>query len=167
MPQMPSRPGKKTKATTRGTGKKTYPVEAPLPPSWPALNPLVPTSDLAIQILVEDQIVVVRKLFTSFLCQRYVSFLAGLPLVTTPGLPKKGDALRANDRYEVNDPHFAAKLFGTTALKKLIEGSSYEWGGEVCGLNPRIRIYRYTKGQFFDKHCESAAAAQCVNLSSR
>ncbi|KAI4150332.1 MAG: hypothetical protein LQ340_004149 [Diploschistes diacapsis] len=105
---------------------------------------------------LEDQIVVVRKLFTSFLCQRYVSFLAGLPLVTTPGLPKKGDALRANDRYEVNDPHFAAKLFGTTALKKLIEGSSYEWGGEVCGLNPRIRIYRYTKGQFFDKHYDDS-----------
>jgi len=27
------------------------------------------------------------------------------------------------------------------------------WGGEVLGLNPNIRIYRYSKGQFFDQHC--------------
>lgn len=28
-------------------------------------------------------------------------------------------------------------------------------GGEPLGLNPRIRIYRYKKGQFFDCHCPS------------
>jgi hypothetical protein len=28
------------------------------------------------------------------------------------------------------------------------------WGGEVIGLNPNIRVYRYKKGQFFDQHCE-------------
>lgn len=28
------------------------------------------------------------------------------------------------------------------------------WGGEPIGLNGNIRIYRYSKGQFFDKHCE-------------
>lgn len=27
-------------------------------------------------------------------------------------------------------------------------------GGEVVGLNPMIRVYRYTKGQFFDCHCK-------------
>jgi hypothetical protein len=27
-------------------------------------------------------------------------------------------------------------------------------GGEVVGLNPLIRVYRYTKGQFFDCHCK-------------
>ena len=26
------------------------------------------------------------------------------------------------------------------------------WGGEVIGLNPNIRVYRYRPGQFFDKH---------------
>ena len=29
-------------------------------------------------------------------------------------------------------------------------------GGEVVGLNPNIRVYRYGKGQFFDCHCEHA-----------
>jgi hypothetical protein len=27
-------------------------------------------------------------------------------------------------------------------------------GGEIVGLNPLIRVYRYTKGQFFDCHCK-------------
>lgn len=27
-------------------------------------------------------------------------------------------------------------------------------GGEVVGLNPLIRVYRYKKGQFFDCHCK-------------
>jgi hypothetical protein len=27
-------------------------------------------------------------------------------------------------------------------------------GGEVVGLNPNIRIYRYRPGQFFDAHCK-------------
>ena len=29
------------------------------------------------------------------------------------------------------------------------------WGGKVLGLNPNIRIYRYSAGQFFAKHCKS------------
>lgn len=36
-------------------------------------------------------------------------------------------------------------------------------GGEVVGLNPNIRIYRYSKGQYFDAHCKSQR--QVVNLS--
>lgn len=31
--------------------------------------------------------------------------------------------------------------------------SSITRGGDVVGLNPSIRIYRYSKGQFFDRHC--------------
>lgn len=27
-------------------------------------------------------------------------------------------------------------------------------GGEVLGLSPNIRIYRYSPGQFFDAHCK-------------
>lgn len=32
------------------------------------------------------------------------------------------------------------------------------WGGKVLGLNPNIRVYRYTEGQFFDKHCMSISS---------
>lgn len=27
-------------------------------------------------------------------------------------------------------------------------------GGQIVGLNPNIRIYRYKPGQFFDAHCK-------------
>lgn len=29
-------------------------------------------------------------------------------------------------------------------------------GGEVIGLSPNIRIYRYSKGQYFDCHCRAS-----------
>lgn len=137
-------------------------------PNWPALQPLVPTSDLALEIILQEQIVVIRNLFTISLCKNYVSFLSTLPLSTTPGQPKKGDAVRVNDRIQFDDNAFAEQLWASTGLKDLITGTvSHDedadsatgglkklWGGEVCGLNPRIRIYRYGKGQFFDEHCK-------------
>lgn len=68
--------------------------------------------------------------------------------------------MRVNDRFEVSDESFAERLWGETGLRELVtgkgrdtEGSVEGWGGDVCGLNPRIRIYRYGKGQFFSKHC--------------
>lgn len=103
--------------------------------------------------------------------------MSSLPLQTTPGVPKKGDAQRINDRYVVQDPDLARTLWRTTALRDLITGATEEraseeggrmteeererlWGGEVLGLNPNIRIYRYSKGQFFGPHCE------CRTISS-
>lgn len=158
----------KTKSKTVPPRRSKVPAEAIPPPSWPALQPLVPISDLSLETVLQDQIVVVRNCWTSSLCKNYVSFLSTLPLITTPGQPKKGDALRVNDRYQVDDPAFAEQLWSSTALRELVTGTSGDgqeegttaderrklWGGEVCGLNPRIRIYRYVKGQFFDQHCK-------------
>ena len=136
-------------------------------PNWPTLQPLVPTSDLSLETLLEDQIIVIRNLFTSNLCKKYVSFLSTLPLTTTPSKPKDGDAVRVNDRIEFSDYAFAQDLWRSTALESLVSGSTQTedagaltleaarklWGGEICGLNPRVRIYRYKKGQFFAQHC--------------
>ena len=124
------------------------------PPAWLALKHLVPVVDLQLETLLETQIVVIHKFFTKALCQQYVSFLSSLPLMTTPGKPKKGEALRVNDRYQVHDPSFAKLLYEFTCLKDLIHESSHDWGGKVIGLNPNIRIYRYTRGQYFAQHCE-------------
>lgn len=147
----------KSKAkVTRSLAKKDD--ESPLP-KWPPLKPLVTTSDLMLEAIHQDQIVV-----TSSLCRHYVSFLSSLPLIATSGQPKKGDALRVNDRFQVNDPFFAESLWKSGALEELVTRSNEDqgisqqslsqlWGGEVCGLNPRIRIYRYSKGQLFDQHC--------------
>jgi len=120
------------------------------------LHPLVPACDLSLDVVLEDQIILIRNLFTGTLCRQYVNFLATLPLTTTPGQPKKGEALRVNDRFQVDDPGFAEKLWNATSLKDLVTGSEMNWGGEICGLNPRIRIYRYGKGQFFDQHYDES-----------
>jgi hypothetical protein len=100
---------------------KAAPTNA-LPPNWPVFKPLLPPSDLALTTLVPSQIVLIRNFWTSKLCKDYVSFLKTLPLVTTPGKPKKGDAVRVNDRFQVIDEQFATRLWEETGLKSLILG---------------------------------------------
>lgn len=146
-------------------------------PNWPPFTPLIPASDLSLQELLPGQIVTIPNFWPATLCKNYVSFLSALPLTTTPGKPKKGDAVRVNDRYQIDDPAFAARLWNETALKGLVTGTLEDgglgltdgqreelWGGEIIGLNPNIRIYRYSKGQFFDQHCEWFRGLQARKL---
>lgn len=155
-------------------------------PQWPPLTPVGDSIDLSLTSLSPNQIVTVSDLWTSSLCKRYVAFLTTLPLVTTPGTPKKGDAVRVNDRYQIDDATFAQQLWEGTALKELVttgdidgrrlstEERSRLWGGEVLGLNPNIRVYRYSKGQYFDQHYDdsnnvsfpSAASGQSVSAKT-
>ncbi len=37
-------------------------------------------------------------------------------------------------------------------------------GGELIGLSPNIRVYRYKKGQYFDCHCEFLAGSVLLGL---
>jgi len=140
--------------------------EASQRPAWPPLQLDRNDEQLELHHSLLNQIVTISCFFPAALCKRYVSYLSNLPLVTTPGVPKKGNAVRVNDRFQIDDPAFAEALWSSTGLKELIldaaqlpdassEGVKQFWGGEVLGLNPNIRIYRYRKGQFFDQHCES------------
>jgi len=148
-------------------------------PNWPPLRPLIPASDLSLEPLLDDQSYLIRSFFTSSLCKTYVSFLSSLPLITTTaaGKPKKGEAVRVNDRFQIHDADFAESLWSSTALKQLLlvetrrsgfrfqgeienendndNGMAALWGGRPLGLNPNIRIYRYVQGQFFARHCKS------------
>lgn len=143
-------------------------VQDPVPlPQWPSLEPLVPYVDLSLDVLLRDQIVIIRNFFTSTLCRKYVSFLANQPLITTPSTPKAGDTVRVNDRVQFDDYAFAKYLWEATGLYRLLSEFEHSdeqvtpacrpgqvWGGDLCGLNPRIRVYRYSEGQFFGQHCE-------------
>ncbi|OCK83199.1 hypothetical protein K432DRAFT_192790 [Lepidopterella palustris CBS 459.81] len=144
---------------------KSSVTEAPPSPNWPAFQPLIPECDLSLHELLPGQVVTISNFWTSTLCKNYVCFLSSLPLTTTPEKPKKGNAVRVNDRFQISDPAFAERLWSGTALRNLILGINEDgglgltaaarrelWGGEVVGLNPNIRIYRYKKGQFFDQH---------------
>lgn len=150
------------------------------PPNWPPLRPLLPAADLTLTSLLTDQIYLIRNFFPGSLCKSYASFLASLPLTTTPGKPKKDEAVRVNDRFQIEDARFAEMVWSGTALKELVttrfdeDEYNYDvdddneedkppadlaqkckqtWGGEPLGLNPNIRIYRYSPGQFFAQHC--------------
>lgn len=143
------------------------PAHSSAPPDWPAMKPTSPADDLTLEVLLADQVLTIPKLWTASLCKTYVSFLSSLPLTTTPGKPKRGEAVRVNDRFQVDDADFAARLWSETALQQMVENPFIDgrqlspgerdsmWGGEVLGLNSNIRIYRYVKGQFFDQHCKS------------
>ncbi|KAJ5648297.1 hypothetical protein N7490_004669, partial [Penicillium lividum] len=160
-------------------------VQHPIPPPSPTGHPsapLLPTADLSLVPLVPDQIYLIQNFLSSSLCKTYASFLASLPLTTTPGKPKKDEAVRVNDRFQVQDARFAEMLWSGTALKELVttrfaedeevynEDGEYEslsledlakrakevWGGEPLGLNPNIRIYRYSPGQFFAQHYDES-----------
>lgn len=147
-----SRPSKQPKQDP----KTTTPVQQQAPPNWPPLHPLLPADSLTLETVLPSQILTISNLWTSTLCAKYVAFLKSLPLSTTPGVPKKGDAVRVNDRFQIEDASFANRLWLETGLKDVVsqvEDPVRLWGGEVIGLNPNIRIYRYSKGQFFDQHC--------------
>lgn len=102
---------------------------SPQPPSWPAFRPQLPLTDLVPETLVESKIVILRHFFPKHLCRDYVSFLGNLPLVTTPGKPKRGEAVRVNDRFQIDDPRFANRLWLETGLKDALmgDGSKELW----------------------------------------
>ncbi|KAF1950524.1 hypothetical protein CC80DRAFT_426673 [Byssothecium circinans] len=159
-PKKRSKPGP---ANQPSAPSKTTP-----PPNWPPFTPLIPEADLALESRFPGQIVTISNFWTATLCKNYVAFLASLPMITTPGKPKKGDAVRVNDRFQIEDAVFAERLWSGTALKNLVMGTADSaldmtdaqreelWGGDVVGLNPNIRIYRYSKGQFFDQHYDDS-----------
>ncbi|PIA88978.1 hypothetical protein CB0940_07630 [Cercospora beticola] len=157
-------PKSKSAKKTTSTAAASQPPKESTRPDWPPLKPLLPAADLTVETLLENQILTIPRFWTSTLCKNYVSFLSTLPLTTTPGKPKKGEAVRVNGRFQINDPVFAEQLWSGTALKELVTNYTAEgdhegnelWSGDVIGLNPNIRIYRYSKGQFFDQHYDES-----------
>lgn len=147
--------GKQKSTISKSENSKVSPVS---PPNWPPLTPLVPAEHLFIETVAADQILVIRSLFTANLCKTFVSFLSALPLTTTPGKPKRGEATRVNDRFQIDDPLFANTLWEQSGLQHLITSFDDDgtFSGKVLGLNPNIRIYRYRPGQFFDKHYDES-----------
>lgn len=60
--------------------------------------------------------------------------------MTTPGKPKKGDAVRVNDRFQVVDEKFAERLWVETGLRELVCGNGDESAdGEERGMSEQDR----------------------------
>ena len=91
---------------------KTQPPPQPpagQPPSWPPIKTLLLHAEP--HPSAPDTIILVPNFFPPSLCRSYLSFVRGLSLATTPGRPKRGDAVRVNDRFQVDDAAFAGRLF--------------------------------------------------------
>ncbi|PKS09206.1 hypothetical protein jhhlp_003820 [Lomentospora prolificans] len=157
MPKPKPKPKKQQQADANPAANPETP-----PPSWPVFKPPLPVTALcpAPHPTFPDKVVLLPNFFPRSLCRSYVSFLRTLPLTTTPGRPKRGEAVRVNDRFQVNDPAFARRLWDDTGLKDVFSQHEFAhlWGGQVVGLNPNIRVYRYSKSQFFDCHYDDSNA---------
>lgn len=95
----------------------------PTTPSWPPFRPSLPVADLGLTNPspgFEHIITVIHNFWPKSLCREYVNFLKTLPLTTTPGRPKRGEAARQNDRYQIDDPAFSQRLWSETGLKDVI-----------------------------------------------
>jgi len=160
--QMPTKRGReqpKNKSTLSSKGDTVASV------SWPTIvtSPYKPVPEIT--TILPSQILTLNLLSSSF-SQQFLSFCQShiTPLlVTTPTKPKKGDAVRFNDRFQTLDQSFADSLWTKTGLKEAIEAYQEDgktsqdiWGGTPVGLYSNIRVYRYLKGQFFDKHYDDS-----------
>ncbi|KAK0656453.1 hypothetical protein B0T16DRAFT_319091 [Cercophora newfieldiana] len=153
--------GKRSKAAPATSSTPTQAAAgsaSQVTPPWPQFKPALPIADLTPETVVPDKVVVYRSFFPRSLCRDYVSFLSELPLTTTPGKPQRGMALRVNDRFQIEDPRFANRLWTETGLREAVSNPDLAqlWGGNVVGLNPNIRVYRYVKSHFFDAHYDDS-----------
>ncbi|RSM03202.1 hypothetical protein CEP52_007536 [Fusarium oligoseptatum] len=154
-----AKPKSKASRPTKSGATVPPPPAPPAIPLWPVFKPPLPIVDLSPEPHpLTSKVVLIPSFFPRSLCRDYVAFLKTLPLQTTPGRPKRGEAVRVNDRFQVDSPDFARRLWEETGLKDvLLEGDVDEqWGGEPVGLSPNIRVYRYSKGQFFDCHYDDS-----------
>lgn len=105
-----------------------------------------------------------QQLFKPDLCQDLIkSFETKLKLETTPLIKSKDYAARYNDRALVNDLKSADTLW--QYMKQILISNPYDdpQQHEVVdifksakGLNPQLRIYRYTQGHHFGAHYDDS-----------
>ncbi|KGQ04497.1 hypothetical protein BBAD15_g10267 [Beauveria bassiana D1-5] len=90
-------------------------------PPWPKFKPPLPVVDLfPTPHPLTNKVVTLDAFFPRSLCRDYVAHLSALPLQTTPGTPRRGDAVRVNDRLQTHDASFAAALWEKTGLREAL-----------------------------------------------
>lgn len=117
----PAKLGKSRKDTVSG---KSGPTKAgPSAVDWPLFEPKLPLAygpplTATRHPDLPETIVLLQNFWPRSLCQRYVRFLSSLPLTRT--IPQRGDADRHNDRFQIEDPLFAHRLWTETGLRECL-----------------------------------------------
>ncbi|XP_073020820.1 uncharacterized protein [Primulina eburnea] len=119
---------------------------------WPTIRP---KSNLQIIRLKDDDLITIQNYFTSAESKAFIKAAESIGFAHQGSLgPAKGEAYRDNDRVSVNDPILAEAMW-QSGLQQLL--SDFRIQGKVAvGLNPNIRLYRYTVGQQFGQHIDES-----------
>lgn len=84
-----------------------------------------------------------------------------------PTAPKRGEAARTNERVAFSDPDLADRLWNDTGLREAcqqyVQGHR---GRKPVGLNPNLRIYRYSPGAYFGRTPASCVRAPVMPSQS-
>lgn len=95
-----------------------------------------------------------------FVCQcvylQVIKQLAASSCVREHQPSPKPQAFRDNDRVSVQDEAFAQHLWQASGLQRIFSNMQLPDGAHPIGLNPNIRIYRYSTGQRFGKHIDES-----------
>ncbi|KIY50994.1 hypothetical protein FISHEDRAFT_38567 [Fistulina hepatica ATCC 64428] len=137
---------------------------------FPQISPQV---DLEQEVLLDDQIMLIKNFLSPAECRSFVKFIDALPLVLTP--PKKrGEADRVNYRYSVTSPAFAEHL--QTSLAPHLPSFPYPTHmrrQNVANLrrsphsfNSNIRVYKYVPDQYFGAHYDDSVVDSVTGAKS-
>ena len=89
-------------------------------PEWPSFDTFTHSLICSVNVVHPNHIITIPNFWSSKLCSRYISFLSTLQLSTTPAKAKRGDAVRVNDRFQVQDSLFAERLWSETVLRDIV-----------------------------------------------
>lgn len=111
---------------------------------------------LVIKQLVQDRLITVDGVLSSSECNQLIAAAERFKFQHQgSGRAAKGEAFRDNHRIAVEDSQFALQLWEKCGLSCVAEGLSFE-GCTAVGLNPNLRVYRYSEGQRFGKHVDGS-----------
>ncbi|ODV70660.1 uncharacterized protein CYBJADRAFT_170064 [Cyberlindnera jadinii NRRL Y-1542] len=103
---------------------------------------------------LHPQVIVIDNFYSKRYAKELVTAFNSLPLETTPLKKSKNYAARVNDRLSVEDRDASTNLWNH--LKRTLQLHRLDqFDGAKC-LSSNIRVYRYTKGQYFDKHVDES-----------
>ncbi|KAG8932109.1 hypothetical protein FRC02_001665 [Tulasnella sp. 418] len=122
---------------------------------WPAVSH---KDYLEVEVFEPDQILLIHNFLDPLECKNFAALLDNLPLTVTPAA-KKGEADRANDRISIQATEFAKELWA--ALEPHVSSipsfqTHLKPPAKPHSLNPNIRLYRYSPGQYFGAHYDDS-----------
>ncbi|KAL6581442.1 hypothetical protein OROMI_007365 [Orobanche minor] len=122
---------------------------------WPSIKP---KSNLQINRLKDDDLITgvqIPNYFTPAESKAFINVSESIGFLHQGSLgPIKGEAYRDNDRISVHDPVLAVAIWEAGLNKLFLD---FKIRGKVAvGLNPNIRLYRYSAGQRFGRHIDES-----------